>query len=50
MKAKAKDYNVLFIISDQHKKSVTGCYGDPAGQGGATTRDDGIPTEKVPGS
>jgi len=22
------EYNVLFIISDQHKKSVAGCYGD----------------------
>ena len=22
-------YNVIFIISDQHKLSVTGCYGDP---------------------
>lgn len=29
LKAKAKDYNVLFIISDQHKRDVTGCYGDP---------------------
>ena len=28
MKGNAKDYNVLLIISDQHKKSVTGCYGD----------------------
>ena len=28
LKAKAKDYNVLFIISDQHKRNVTGCYGD----------------------
>jgi len=28
MKSKAQDYNVLFIISDQHKKAVTGCYGD----------------------
>ncbi|MCX6325817.1 MAG: sulfatase-like hydrolase/transferase [Bacteroidia bacterium] len=23
-----KDFNVVFIISDQHKKAVTGCYGD----------------------
>lgn len=22
------DYNILFITSDQHKKAVTGCYGD----------------------
>ena len=29
MTRKPTDYNVLFIISDQHKKSVTGCYGDP---------------------
>jgi len=28
MKGNAKDYNVLFIISDQHKRDVTGCYGD----------------------
>ncbi len=29
MNARAADYNVLFIISDQHKRAVTGCYGDP---------------------
>ena len=28
MKARATNYNVLFIISDQHKRDVTGCYGD----------------------
>jgi len=26
--ATEKKYNVLFIISDEHKKEVTGCYGD----------------------
>ena len=29
MKHKAEDYSVLFIISDQHKRSATGCYGHP---------------------
>jgi len=29
MSGPAKDFNVLFIISDQHKQSVAGCYGDP---------------------
>lgn len=27
--APAEDFNVLFIISDQHKTPVTGCYGNP---------------------
>jgi len=29
MKRDASDTNVLFIIADQHKKAVTGCYGHP---------------------
>jgi len=29
MSPPADSPNVLFIISDQHKQSVTGCYGDP---------------------
>ena len=29
MKPRAADTNVLFIISDQHKRDVTGCYGHP---------------------
>lgn len=29
MAALAKDYNVLLILSDQHARDVTGCYGHP---------------------
>jgi len=29
MTADAKDCNVLFIISDQHTRAITGCYGHP---------------------
>jgi choline-sulfatase len=29
MRGGARDANVLLILSDQHRKSVTGCYGDP---------------------
>lgn len=29
MKGRAKDHNLLFILSDQHKTGVAGCYGHP---------------------
>ena len=28
MRGSARDYNVLFIISDQHRRRAAGCYGN----------------------